>query len=194
MICSSALGVWGAAALTTDASAKPGSVESFQRLSEWHGLSFWFSYSLLGFVILVLPLTSSLCPVCHLLMSLCLVKLVFFSLIRCQFICSVPPPSVLRCSSCSCLCSSVFLCFSTFLYFSYFLIPACSPFLFPVIIRFLSSSFLFLHFVFSVSYRAQLCLKLPSLFLYPAGLLSVLRWVLIIFATLNSERSGSNVL
>ena len=92
MICSSALGVWGAAALTTDASAKPGSVESFQRLSEWHGLSFWFSYSLLGFVILVLPLTSSLCPVCHLLMSLCLVKLVFFSLIRCQFICSVPPP------------------------------------------------------------------------------------------------------
>lgn len=125
---------------------------------------------------LVLPLTSSLCPVCHLLMSLCVVKPVFFSPTRCQFICSVSPPPSVLCLS----CSSCFFGFSTFfclLYFLHFLILACFPFLFPVIIHFLSSFFLFFAFCVVDVLPSSASLKASLFVLYPAGPLSVLRWV-----------------
>lgn len=128
---------------------------------------------------LVLPLTSSLCPVCHLLMSLCVVKPVFFSPTRCQFICSVSPrqPVFLVFLPVFFSVSLVFPPFSVCCIFLYFLILACFPFLFPVIIHFLSSFFLFFAFCVVDVLRSSASLKASLFVLYPAGLLSVLRWV-----------------
>lgn len=128
----------------------------------------------------VLPLTSSLCPVCHLLMSLCVVKPVFFSPTRCQFICSASPPSVLPLLVFLPVFFSVSLVFPPFsvcCIFLYFLILACFPFLFPVIIHFLSSFFLFFAFCVVDVLPSSASLKASLFVLYPAGLLSVLRWV-----------------
>lgn len=131
---------------------------------------------------LVLPLTSSLCPVCHLLMSLCVVKPVFFSPTRCQFICSASPRQscLSSCSSCSCLCSSVFLWFFyLFLFVVFFallnpgLLPILVPCYYPFFVVFLS---VFAFCVVDVL-PSSASLKASLFVLYPAGLLSVLRWV-----------------
>lgn len=127
----------------------------------------------------VLPLTSSLCPVCHLLMSLCVVKPVFFSPTRCQFICSVSPPSA-RVPRVPARVLQCFFGFSTFFCLLYFfvllnpgLLPILVPCYYPFFVVFLS---VFAFCVVDVL-PSSASLKASLFVLYPAGLLSVLRWV-----------------